>query len=180
MPRSIPFEMILPCNSVRCMSFCNVEHWPLNLGLHHSMCQTLSPQRHSNTSLPLWVKIGKPFCEQLDYLTSPLGVELHEVNSTCRWEKFTRLCLCESPYYLRGRFFFRLTNPNTSSPSKCNILDVYEKPIANLVTITSICNGSPNWLALHNRNSSAPIPEISTMKESIVQCWLPKSLHIII
>ncbi len=136
------------------MSFCNVKHWALDLGLHLSMCQTSSPQRHSNTSLPLWVKNGKPFYDQLDYLTSPLSAKLQERNLTYEWEKLTQTYLCESPFDPRGRFYFRLTNPNTFSPSKCDIRDVNKELGVNMAIATTICNASSNWLTLHNCDSS--------------------------
>jgi hypothetical protein len=100
----------------------------------------------------LWMRTGKPSCEQLDCPTSPLGVEFHEENLTRKWEKFTWLCLCKSPYGPRGKFFFHLTYPNTSSPSKCGILDVYEEPRANLTTTIAICHqiGSPYIIAIHS------------------------------
>jgi hypothetical protein len=59
------------------------------------------------------------------------------------------MCVCESPSNPRGDFFFCLTDPNTFSPSKCNIFDVYEEPETNLATmIVAICIGSPDQLAL--------------------------------
>jgi hypothetical protein len=61
--------------------------------------------------------------------------------------------LWKSSFDLNGRFCFHLLDPNTSSPSKWGILNVHEEPNANLVTITTICGGSLNWLALCNRNS---------------------------
>jgi hypothetical protein len=112
------------------------------LGVHCSMCQTLSPQRHSNTSSSLWMRIGKPSCERLDYLIFPLSAKLRKVNSIRGLEKLKQSCLCESPFDLGGKFCFRLTDPNTFSPSKCNILNVYEKLGVNLTTIVAICNGS--------------------------------------
>jgi hypothetical protein len=39
-----------------------------------------------------------------------------------------------------------LTDPNTFSSSKCNILDVYEELGANLTITIAICNGSLDWL----------------------------------
>jgi hypothetical protein len=129
--------------------------------LHSSGIIASSPQRHSNTSSPLWVKIGKPSYERLDYLTSPLGVKLCEVNLIHKQEKLKQSCLCDSPFDSRDIFCFHLTDPNTYSPSKCGILDVYKKLGVNMATIVTICNGSPDWLTLRNRNSSLskPIPE---------------------
>jgi hypothetical protein len=87
--------------------------------------------------------IGKPSYEQLDYLTSPLSVELCEVNLIHKQEKLTQSCLCELPFDSRGRFCFHLIDPNTYSPSKWGILDVYKELGVNLATTTTICNGSP-------------------------------------
>ncbi len=53
----------------------------------------------------------------------------------------------------RGRTYLRLVDPNTSSPSKWDIFNVYEETKAYLATIVVIYKGSPNWLALCNHNS---------------------------
>jgi len=73
---------------------------------------------------------------------------------------------------MSGRFCLRLVDPNTSSTSKWGILDVFEKPNANLETIGTICEGSLNWLTLCNHNSSLsdPISEgPPTRKHSTMQ-----------
>jgi hypothetical protein len=38
------------------------------------------------------------------------------------WEKFTWSCYCESTFDLGGESILHLVDPNTSSPSKCDIL----------------------------------------------------------
>jgi hypothetical protein len=140
-PILFPLKWFLFCNNMCCpFAMLNIRHWTwgyiVQCAKHHHHKQNL------NTSSPLWVRIGKPSCERLDCLTSPLGVDLCEVNSTHEHDKFTWSCLCESPFDSRGKFFFCLTNPNTSSPSKCGIFDVYEKLEANMVIVVEICNGS--------------------------------------
>ncbi len=121
-----------------------------DLGGHHSMHQTSSPQRCSNTSSPLWIRTGKPFCEWLDWPTSTLGTKIRNVNFTHGREKLTWSCMCEYPFDPRGKSYLCLIDPNIFSPSKW---DVYEETRTNLA-LTTICNGSPDQLALHNRNPS--------------------------
>jgi hypothetical protein len=73
--------------------------------------------------------------------------------ATFKREKFTQSCRCESPSDLGGRSTLHLVNPNTSRLSKCGILVERPKLEVYLATTTTIWNGSPDWLALHMRNS---------------------------
>jgi hypothetical protein len=58
--------------------------------------------------------------------------------SICKWKMKTQLCLWEytNP---RGRFVHCLQDPKTSSPSKCDVLDVKDE--AYFAIVTTICNG---------------------------------------
>ncbi len=44
--------------------------------------------------------------------TSALGAKLHETISTHGWKKFTRSCLCKSPFDPRGKSCLHLMDPN--------------------------------------------------------------------
>ncbi len=136
-----PLKWFLPCNSAWCpFAMLNIGHWTWGYIIqyakhcHHKGIPT--PPHHYE-----W-ELGNPLVNDW------IALHLHWVQSCTKriWLKdrnFAWSCLCESPSNPRGKFFFCLTNPNTSSPSKCNIFNVYEELEANLATTTAICNGSP-------------------------------------
>jgi hypothetical protein len=80
-------------------------------------------------------------------------LELAIVWFTRRWEKFTWLCLCESPYDLGARFAFCLQGPNIFSPSICVILIVQAEPEECFKITFASCFESLDWIALHKNSS---------------------------
>jgi hypothetical protein len=127
--------------------FCNAEQQLLNFGGQHSIHQMSSPHRHSRTFSPLWV------ITRLGPLVSPTSI----VDDWLIWiialatfeqKKFIQSCRCESFFDPGGRFALRLANPNTSSPSKCNILAERPKFEVYLVATTIIWTRSLDWVAL--------------------------------
>jgi hypothetical protein len=86
-------------------------------------------------------------------LMKPLDIAL-----TFGWEKFTRSCLCESPFDPRAMLAFCFVDQKTSWPSKWGILVVKEDMLVYLAMALAICNESPDWLAHRSFNSSLPGP----------------------
>lgn len=141
-------------------SFWIAEQWIFDNGGHLLILQTPSSHTHSWT-FNLWkVKINaSSSIIPLDSptwtfeLVNPLDIAL-----ILGREKFTRSCLCESPFDLRAMLALSFVDPKFFWPSKWSILLMKEDPLVCLATTLAICDESLDWLVHCSLNSSLPRP----------------------
>ncbi len=111
-----------------------------------------SPHRHSRTSTPSWVIIRprllvSPTSTINDWFIGTIAL------TTFICKRFTQSCYNESTSDPSKRSTLCLANPNTYSPSKCDILVKILKFEVYLATIATIWIKSLDWLAVCKCNS---------------------------
>ncbi len=144
------------------------KQWVFDDGGHLSIFQTPSLHTCSWTFNPWKVKTnGSSLTIPFDSLASTFELAKPlEVALTFNRKKFTRSCLCESPFDLGAMLALCFVDPKDSSPYKWDFLLMKEDPLVYLTTTLAICDKSPNWFVCCNFNSSllGPSPHLPPFK----------------